>query len=77
MSLIRGRYVTCMRCLEIVDTEHPKAFSDEKSRREFVISGFCQACQDATFTGEDEELFPENIDYDLPEEYDDEEDNRS
>ncbi len=32
----------------------PSDFRDELSRREFLISGLCQKCQDKTFGGGDE-----------------------
>ncbi len=36
----------CPFCNRSVDEN---SFKDELSRREFKISGLCQACQDATF----------------------------
>lgn len=37
----------CPFCGTMVDVD--KDFRDEVSRREFKISGLCQACQDETF----------------------------
>ena len=41
----------CPICAKVV---HPNAeFRDNKSRKEFTISGMCQECQDAVFTEDD------------------------
>jgi hypothetical protein len=40
------RYDTCVIC-----GKQATKFSDELSRKEYSISGMCQACQDETFTG--------------------------
>lgn len=60
-------YVVCMTCLEPFDVNDPSAFNDELSRREFSISGMCQACQDSTFGGigeeEDFDEFEEDIEW--------------
>jgi hypothetical protein len=61
-----GRYISCLGCMEIVDTQDPKAFKDGLSRKEFTISGLCQDCQDATFIDdyEDEDIEWEEEDED-------------
>lgn len=43
----------CMICPTII-SEPDKHFKDELSKREFVISGLCQYCQDEIFKGPDE-----------------------
>jgi hypothetical protein len=37
----------CVFCEEDVDVS--RDFTDDKSRREYEISGICQQCQDKTF----------------------------
>jgi hypothetical protein len=43
----------CPFCAKAIDGNDPKEFRDERSKREFRISGLCQKCQDEFFgTGE-------------------------
>jgi hypothetical protein len=42
----------CPFCGEVI--EGPEDFRDELSRREYSISGICQACQDRIFGKEEE-----------------------
>lgn len=47
--MISGRYISCLGCMEVIDTEDPKSFRDSLSKKEFFISGLCQRCQDKIF----------------------------
>ena len=40
---------TCPFCGAPVDPDDPDAFTDEKSRADYYVTGLCQDCQDQTF----------------------------